>query len=136
MSLAWRPLKAPSLEEIHVIAEEAYRRLPQKFKMLCQGLVIHVEDFPTDEVLDELEAETEFDLPLRSQAIHARAIADAERLVIQARRAVDGAAPRAEQNAVHGIGGQVEVAEVRQVKERHARLDRDPFFKRVPPCQP
>ena len=60
--LAWRPLKAPSLEEIHVIAEEAYRRLPQKFKMLCQGLVVHVEDFPTDEVLDELEAETEFDL--------------------------------------------------------------------------
>src|SRR6266850_7455933 len=24
--LAWRPVKAPSLEEIHVIAEEAYRR--------------------------------------------------------------------------------------------------------------
>src|SRR5215813_3241112 len=60
--LAWRPLKAPSLEEIHVIAEEAYRRLPKKFKSLCEGLVIHVEDFPTEEVLNDLEAETEFDL--------------------------------------------------------------------------
>jgi predicted Zn-dependent protease with MMP-like domain len=60
--LAWRPFKAPSLDEMHVIAEEAYRRLPQKFKALCEGLVIHVEDFPTDEVLDDLEAQTEFDL--------------------------------------------------------------------------
>ena len=60
--LAWRPLKAPSRDEMHVIAEEAYRRLPQKFKVLCEGLVIHVDDFPTDEVLDDLQAETEFDL--------------------------------------------------------------------------
>ena len=60
--LSWRPLKAPSLDEMHVIAEEAYRRLPQKFKALCEGLVIHVDDFPTDEVLDDLQAETEFDL--------------------------------------------------------------------------
>src|SRR6266545_2245541 len=60
--LAWRPIKAPSLDELHVIAEEAYRRLPDKFRALCDGLVIHVEDFPTDEVLDELNAQTEFDL--------------------------------------------------------------------------
>ena len=60
--LAWRPIKAPSLDELHVIAEEAYRRLPDKFRALCDGLVIHVDDFPTDEVLDELKAQTEFDL--------------------------------------------------------------------------
>jgi len=60
--LAWRPVKAPSLEEMHVIAEEVYRRLPKTFKALCEGLVIQVEDYPTDEVLDELEAQTEFDL--------------------------------------------------------------------------
>ena len=60
--LSWRPLKAPSLDEMHVIAEEAYRRLPQKFKALCEGLVIHVDDFPTDEVLDDMHAQTEFDL--------------------------------------------------------------------------
>ena len=60
--MAWRPIKAPSLDELHVIAEEAYRRLPDKFRSLCDGLVIHVDEFPTDEVLDELKAETEFDL--------------------------------------------------------------------------
>jgi predicted Zn-dependent protease with MMP-like domain len=60
--LAWQALKAPSLDELHVITEEAYRRLPKRFRALCEGLVIHVEDFPTDEVLEELNAETEFDL--------------------------------------------------------------------------
>jgi predicted Zn-dependent protease with MMP-like domain len=60
--LAWQSVKAPSLAELQVIAEAAYRRLPIKFHALCEGLVIHVEDFPTDEVLDELNAETEFDL--------------------------------------------------------------------------
>src|SRR5258705_13229246 len=60
--LAWRAVKAPSLDEMHVIAEEAYRRLPQKFRALCEGLVIQGDDFPTDEVLDELRAQTEFDL--------------------------------------------------------------------------
>ena len=60
--LAWRALKAPSLEELEVLAETAFRRLPEKFRALCEGLVIRVDDFPTDEVLDELRAETEFDL--------------------------------------------------------------------------
>ena len=60
--LAWCALKAPSLEELEVIADEAYRRLPPKFRSLCDGLLIRVEDFPTDEVLDDLQAQTEFDL--------------------------------------------------------------------------
>ena len=58
----WRSRKAPSLDEFETIATEAFARLPQKFHLLCEGLVIRVEDFPTDEVLDELRAETEFDL--------------------------------------------------------------------------
>ena len=60
--LAWRAVKAPSLDEIEVIAIEAFRRLPTKFCALCEDLVIRVEDFPTDEVLDQMEAESEFDL--------------------------------------------------------------------------
>jgi predicted Zn-dependent protease with MMP-like domain len=60
--LAWRPLKAPSLAELEALAETAFSRLPQTFRALCEGLVIRVEDFPTDEVLDELGAQTEFDL--------------------------------------------------------------------------
>jgi predicted Zn-dependent protease with MMP-like domain len=60
--LAWRRAKAPSLEELEVLAEAAYRRLPLGFRTMCEGLVIRVTDFPTDEVLDELGAQTEFDL--------------------------------------------------------------------------
>jgi len=60
--LAWRTIKAPSLEELELLAEEAFRRLPQKFRALCEGLVIQVDDFPTDEVLDHMNAQTEFDL--------------------------------------------------------------------------
>ena len=60
--LFWQLVKAPSVDELQVIAEAAYRRLPLKFRALCEGLIVQVEDFPTDEVLDELNAETEFDL--------------------------------------------------------------------------
>ena len=60
--LAWRPVKAPSLEEFEVIAAEAYRRLPAKFRALCEGLVIQVDDFPTEEVLDHMEIDDPFDL--------------------------------------------------------------------------
>jgi predicted Zn-dependent protease with MMP-like domain len=60
--LAWRPVKAPSLAELEVLAGEVFRRLPAKFRALCEGLVIHVEDFPSDEVLDDMGIESEFDL--------------------------------------------------------------------------
>jgi len=60
--LAWRTVKAPSLEELEIIAERAFQRLPEKFRALCEGLVIRVDDFPTEEVMDELGAETEFEL--------------------------------------------------------------------------
>jgi predicted Zn-dependent protease with MMP-like domain len=61
-SLALGAMKAPSLSELEALAESAFRRLPQNFRALCEGVVIRVDDFPTDEVLDELGAETEFDL--------------------------------------------------------------------------
>src|ERR1700730_5665842 len=60
--LAWRPLKAPSLVEFEVLAADVYARLPEKFRALCEGLVIRVEDFPTDEVLDEMAIDSEFGL--------------------------------------------------------------------------
>jgi predicted Zn-dependent protease with MMP-like domain len=60
--LAWREATAPSLADIERMAEQAFKRLPQQFRALCEGLVIQVDDFPTDEVLKQLGAETEFDL--------------------------------------------------------------------------
>jgi predicted Zn-dependent protease with MMP-like domain len=59
---AWRPLKAPTLAELEELAHEMFRRLPRKFHDLCEGLVIRVDDFATDEVLDDLGIESEYDL--------------------------------------------------------------------------
>ena len=60
--LAWRWMKAPSLAELEALAGEVFRRLPKKFRDLCADLVIQVDDFPTEEVLDSMAIEGEFDL--------------------------------------------------------------------------
>jgi predicted Zn-dependent protease with MMP-like domain len=58
----WSSLEAPSLAELEELAEAAFRRLPDAFRRLCDGVVIRVEDFPDDDTLRELECESEFDL--------------------------------------------------------------------------
>jgi len=58
----WADLPPPTLAAFEVLAEAAYARLPGHFRALCQGLIIQVDDFPTDEVLDQMGCETEFDL--------------------------------------------------------------------------
>jgi predicted Zn-dependent protease with MMP-like domain len=58
----WTDLKAPTLAEMEGMAHENFERLPDHFRALCDGLIIRVEDFPTDEVLDEMACESEFDL--------------------------------------------------------------------------
>jgi predicted Zn-dependent protease with MMP-like domain len=60
--LLWRPLKAPSLDEFEIIAAEAFKRLPENFRTRCEDLVIRVEDYPTEEVLDAMGIESELDL--------------------------------------------------------------------------
>jgi predicted Zn-dependent protease with MMP-like domain len=60
--LAWRTVKAPSLADMEVLARDVFARLPAKFRALCDGLVIRVEDFASDEVLDDMDIESEFDL--------------------------------------------------------------------------
>jgi predicted Zn-dependent protease with MMP-like domain len=60
--LAWRPVKAPSLAAFEVLAGEVFRHLPQGFRALCTDIVIQVDDFPSEDVLNEMGAETEFDL--------------------------------------------------------------------------
>jgi predicted Zn-dependent protease with MMP-like domain len=76
--LAWRPIKAPSLAAFEVLAGAVFRRLPQGFRDLCAGVVIQVDDFPAEEVLDEMGLESEFDLlglfqgvglPFRSESV-------------------------------------------------------------------
>lgn len=58
----WRDAMSPSIEDIEMLAREAWDRLPREFRAMCEDLVIRVEDFPTDEVLETMEAETPFDI--------------------------------------------------------------------------
>ena len=58
----WISAKAPSLAEMEAIAHDIFERLPDEISALCEDVIVRVEDFPTDEVLDEMEAESEFDL--------------------------------------------------------------------------
>ena len=75
---AMRGATAPSLADFEALAIAAFARLPDEFRALCRDLVIQVDDFPTDEVLERMEAESEFDLlglfqgvglPFRSEAV-------------------------------------------------------------------
>lgn len=54
--------KAPSLEDIEALAFDAFERLPEAFRRLCGGLRIHVDDFPDEETLREMDCQSEFDL--------------------------------------------------------------------------
>jgi predicted Zn-dependent protease with MMP-like domain len=58
----WKELKAPSLAELEAMAHEIFERLPDHFRSRCEDVIIRVDDFPTEEVLDELDADSEFDL--------------------------------------------------------------------------
>ena len=58
----WRGLKAPSLADFEELAETAFARLPARFRKLCDGVVIRVEDFPADDVIKEMDLESPFDI--------------------------------------------------------------------------
>jgi predicted Zn-dependent protease with MMP-like domain len=55
-------LCAPTSEDIDALAQAAFERLPASFRRLTEGVVIQVVDFPDDETLNEMGAESEFDL--------------------------------------------------------------------------
>lgn len=58
----WKDAVAPSLADFERLAQAAFERLPAEFRELCSDVVIRIEDFARDEVLDELGIETPFEL--------------------------------------------------------------------------
>ena len=60
--IAWRSVKAPSLAEFEALAGEVFKHLPKRFRDLAADVIIRVDDFPSEDVLDEMQAESEFDL--------------------------------------------------------------------------
>ncbi len=55
-------LFAPSLSDFETLAAQAFDGLPKAFRELCGEIVFRVEDFATDDVLDDLKAESPFDI--------------------------------------------------------------------------
>ena len=47
---------------MEALAHDIFERLPKTFRDLCEGVIIRVDDFPTDEVLEEMNAASEYDL--------------------------------------------------------------------------
>ena len=62
MTTDWHKHRAPTLEEFEAIANAAFQKLPAAFRDMTKDVLIRVEDFPTDEVLDSLGIESEFGL--------------------------------------------------------------------------
>jgi predicted Zn-dependent protease with MMP-like domain len=60
--LEWASRPAPSLADFEAMADVAFRRLPDHFRAACEGVIIRIEDFPDDEILEEFEASSEFEL--------------------------------------------------------------------------
>ncbi|MCZ7593922.1 MAG: metallopeptidase family protein [Hyphomicrobium sp.] len=58
----WRRITAPDLAEFEDMAEAAWQRLPKEFRARAGDLLIRIEDFATDEVLDALGIDDPLDL--------------------------------------------------------------------------
>lgn len=61
-AIDWRAATPPSLEDFEVMAAAAWERIQPEFREVCGDLVVRVEDFALDEVLDELGIDSPFDL--------------------------------------------------------------------------
>jgi predicted Zn-dependent protease with MMP-like domain len=58
----WRDQLSPSLEEMELLALEAYAHLPDDFRKLTGDIIIQLAEFPTEDIMDDLALETPFDL--------------------------------------------------------------------------
>ena len=52
----------PSIDELESIAREAFAAIPKELRKHATELLIRVQDFPDDEVLDALDCDSAFDL--------------------------------------------------------------------------
>ncbi len=60
--LRWTDARAPDLDEMEMIARDAFLSLPQPFQDACDSVIFHVSEFPDDAVVKEMELETPFDI--------------------------------------------------------------------------
>ncbi len=52
----------PGLSDMEAYAREAFATIPEELRKHLGDIVVQVEDFPDDEILEEMDCETPFDL--------------------------------------------------------------------------
>lgn len=61
-ALDWADRRAPTLDEFEALAKVAWDALPDEFRKFTTDIMIRIEEFATDDVLDSLGIESEYDL--------------------------------------------------------------------------
>ena len=61
-TVRWSEAEAPTLAEFEAMATAAWNRLPGEFRRAAGDVVIRVDDFATDEVLDAMGIQDAFEL--------------------------------------------------------------------------
>ncbi len=57
-----KSISPPSLSDIDALARAALESLPEPFQRFTKGVVLQVADFPEDEVCEQMELESPFDI--------------------------------------------------------------------------
>lgn len=89
----WQDKVAPTLADFEQMAAVAWDRMPGEFRKMCGDLIIRVEDYALDEVLDELDIESPLDLMglYQGVSLDKKSVADVTRepdMVLLYRRAI------------------------------------------------
>lgn len=62
MPTDWSNAVAPSLADFEMLAQAAWNKLPAEFRTMAGDVIIRIEDFANDDILDELDIEDPFEL--------------------------------------------------------------------------
>jgi predicted Zn-dependent protease with MMP-like domain len=93
MSKTWHTATPPTLADFESMANDAWDKLPGEFRSVAGDLVIRVEDFASDEVLESVGIEDAFELTglYQGVSLDKQSVSDAPRepdMVFLYRRAI------------------------------------------------
>jgi len=58
----WANAEAPSIDDFERMAHKAFAGLPEKFRALCGDVPFVVQEFPDEDVIDDMNLESDFDI--------------------------------------------------------------------------
>src|SRR6185437_3938580 len=58
----WNGATSPTLDDIEALAREAFASLPADFRKLTGEIVFMVQDFPDDDVINDMQLDSGFDI--------------------------------------------------------------------------